>query len=81
MIEVIVTMVEQMSDEPIDAVIMWVDGSDPIHAEKLHRYLEKLGGKRPTAANKTRFHDAGELDYCDVAAQVCPLAENNFYCD
>ena len=57
-------MVDQMSGAPIDAVIMWVDGSDPVHAEKLNRYLEKLGGKRPTAASKTRFHHAGELDYC-----------------
>lgn len=53
-----------MSGESIDAVIMWVDGSDPAHAEKLNRYLEKLGGKRPNAASKTRFHHAGELDYC-----------------
>lgn len=53
-----------MSDKPIDAVIMWVDGSDPAHAEKLNRHLEKLGGKRPSSASKTRFHHAGELDYC-----------------
>lgn len=50
--------------EPIDAVIMWVDGSDPVHAEKLNRYLDQLGGKRPASASKTRFHHAGELDYC-----------------
>lgn len=53
--------------EPIDAVIMWVDGADPAHAEKLNRYLEQLGGKRPAAANKTRFHHAGELDYCIIS--------------
>lgn len=48
----------------IDAVITWVDGSDPEHAKKLHDYLASLGGMRPRAANPVRFHDSGELDYC-----------------
>jgi hypothetical protein len=48
----------------IDAVITWVDGSDPEHAKKLHAYLASLGGVRPRAANPVRFHDSGELDYC-----------------
>ena len=49
---------------PIDAVITWVDGSDPQHAEKLNTYLATLGGERPRAANPIRFHHSGELDYC-----------------
>lgn len=49
---------------PIDAVIPWVDGSDPQHAAKLSAYLATLGKSRPKAANPTRFHNAGELDYC-----------------
>jgi len=57
-------MVTNISSEPIDAVIMWVDGADPVHAEKLNHYLQQLGGVRPVAASKTRFHHAGELDYC-----------------
>lgn len=52
------------SDFPIDAVITWVDGSDPQHAEKLNAYLASLNGERPKAASKARFHDAGEIDYC-----------------
>lgn len=49
---------------PIDAVIPWVDGSDPHHAAKLSAYLATLGMSRPKAASPTRFHNAGELDYC-----------------
>lgn len=53
-----------MSEAPIDAVITWVDGSDPAHAERLRAYLEQTGGPRPAAADPTRFNDAGELEYC-----------------
>lgn len=49
---------------PIDAVITWVDGSDPVHAAKLHDYLASIGGVRPRGANPARFHHSGELDYC-----------------
>lgn len=53
-----------MQQEPIDAVITWVDGGDPKHAKKLDDYLQSIGGSRPKSASKTRFHHAGELDYC-----------------
>lgn len=49
---------------PIDAVITWVDGADPMHAAKLNAYLASLGGKVPRSASKARFHNAGEIDYC-----------------
>lgn len=47
----------------IDAVITWVDGSDPAHRQRLHDYLADLGARPPTA-DATRFNDAGELEYC-----------------
>ena len=50
--------------EPIDAVIMWVDGADPIHAAKLDAFLNTKGLSRAGGASKARFHHAGELDYC-----------------
>lgn len=53
-----------MNEEPIDAVITWVDGSDPAHAARLAAYLQEIGGPRPSAAHPTRFNDAGELEYC-----------------
>lgn len=48
---------------PIDAVITWVDGDDPVHRDKLNRHLQALGHK-PRAAAPTRFRSIGEIDYC-----------------
>jgi hypothetical protein len=53
-----------LSAQPIDAVITWVDGSDPAHAARLAAYLQEIGGQRPASAHPTRFNDAGELEYC-----------------
>lgn len=47
----------------IDAVITWVDGSDPAHQAKLNAYLAELG-HRPKTAMPTRFNSVGEIDYC-----------------
>ena len=56
-----------MSSEcyPIDAVVAWVDGNDPVHRAKRARYdrtsakaqLEDIGGE-------TRFVSVGEIKYC-----------------
>lgn len=54
----------EYSVAPIDAVITWVDGADPTLAARLADYLASIGGRRPTAADPTRFNDAGEIDYC-----------------
>jgi hypothetical protein len=51
-------------DEPIDAVITWVDGADPAHAARLAQYLGQTGRPPPLAAHATRFADAGEIEYC-----------------
>lgn len=50
--------------QPIDAVITWVDGADPVHAAKLDTFLAAKGLSRSGGASKARFHHAGELDYC-----------------
>lgn len=51
-------------NEPIDAVIPWVDGGDPAHRAKLDAWLAQLGRQRPVAADPTRFNDDGELAWC-----------------
>lgn len=48
----------------IDAVITWVDGSDPAHQARLAATLQALGMPRPLTAAPTRFGDCGELEYC-----------------
>jgi hypothetical protein len=51
------------ADDALDAVVLWVDGSDPAHRAKLNRHLESLG-RKPAAAAPTRFASVGEIDYC-----------------
>ncbi len=58
------TIVEQ---EPVDAVITWVDGADPKHKAKLDKYLAQIGGARPRAANPSRFHNSNEIEFCVVS--------------
>lgn len=55
-----------MSEQPIDAVITWVDGKDPGHAQRLAQYLAQAGlaASPPATAAATRFDDAGELEWC-----------------
>ncbi|STX36863.1 stealth family protein [Legionella feeleii] len=50
--------------ESIDAVITWVDGDDPAYQEKLAYYLSQTTLVHPEATAKTRFCQAGELEYC-----------------
>ncbi|WP_052507599.1 stealth family protein [Desulfonatronovibrio magnus] len=61
-------MPHSSKNSPIDAVITWVDGSDPVHrAKRIAALNEKPGkGDIPIAAGRddTRFQDNGELRYC-----------------
>jgi hypothetical protein len=49
---------------PVDAVITWVDGADPVHKAKLDTFIAQMGGARPRAANPSRFHNSNEIEYC-----------------
>ena len=48
----------------IDAVITWVDGSDPAHRAKLDAYLQASGLAGHASAAPTRFGDCNEIEYC-----------------
>lgn len=48
---------------PIDAVVTWVDGQDPLHRVKLQTHLATLG-RHPASAAPTRFRSVGEIDWC-----------------
>lgn len=54
----------QRSNKPIDAVVTWVDGSDPLHQQKLEAHLGLRAKRRPKVAAKTRYANVGEIDYC-----------------
>lgn len=49
---------------PVDAVITWVDGSDPKHAQKLNDCLRHRGIERPATVSQSRLNDSGELSCC-----------------
>ncbi|MBS0012010.1 MAG: Stealth CR1 domain-containing protein [Bacteroidales bacterium] len=53
------------SDQDIDAVILWVDGNDPVLAEKRNRYLKKENiSVSHSGAISTRFASSDEIRYC-----------------
>lgn len=56
------------NSDSIDAVISWVDGSDPVHRRKREQASNdpRRPSKRPIAAGRIRerFQDNGELQYC-----------------
>ena len=49
-------------DNPIDAVISWVDGSDEEHRRKMNRYLENKG-ELELEKKSTRFNQVGEIKF------------------
>ena len=46
---------------PVDAVIMWVDGSDPDFVNSQNHYLK--AAKRPVINSAARHRDNGELRF------------------
>jgi len=55
---------ESQNDHPIDAVIFWVDGSDPRLAEKRNSYLQENGRSVNRGALPTFFASVNEIRYC-----------------
>lgn len=52
-------------ETPIDAVITWVDGKDPVHTDKRERYLGKArSGLHENGTNPHRWACSDELSYC-----------------
>lgn len=53
---------------PVDAVVSWVEGNDPVHRQKRQKAMKhgNLENIDPIAAglDETRFKDNGELFYC-----------------
>lgn len=50
--------------DPIDAVIAWVDGNDPVHAAKRERFGGPAVRVRPDVGGDTRFVSSGEIYFC-----------------
>nr|MCU0410346.1 Stealth CR1 domain-containing protein [Bacteroidales bacterium] len=52
------------SSEPVDAVVLWVDGSDPRLAEKRNKYLGEAGLASHRGALSTFYASNNEIRYC-----------------
>ncbi|WP_028672197.1 hypothetical protein [Saccharospirillum impatiens] len=50
-------------NQPIDALVTWVSGEDPVHRAKLNAYLTSIG-HRPKIAHENRYRETGEFAYC-----------------
>ena len=60
----------------IDAVILWVDGDDVAHKEKLAKYLDN-GNLLIKKGFKTRYSQKNEIRYCvDAILKFAPYIDN-----
>lgn len=53
-----------MADYPIDAVIAWVDGEDPVHKAKRRKYGNWAELDNDEVGGDIRFTSIGEIRYC-----------------
>lgn len=61
----------------IDAVVTWVDGDDPAHAEKRTKF--QPDGLHSAATDSTRFAHRGEIKYCVWSIlHFCPFIRRVF---
>lgn len=60
------------SNNPIDAVVTWVDGADPAHAARRARYRDSTA--HTTATGMARFTNSGEIRYAvGSLLKFCPF--------
>ena len=63
---------------PIDIVVAWVDGADPILHKKRMSYLNLDNGAHP-GASATRFHSLNEVHFCVLSIlKFAPFVRNIF---
>jgi len=56
--------VKKRTQNPIDIVVAWVDGSDPALRQKRLRFLDSNKSVTHPGAAQTRFHSLNEVEYC-----------------
>ena len=68
------------TNSPIDVVITWVDGSDPILAKKRDKHLEDLSNvSSHPGVKSTRFASNDEIRYCILSIfKFAPFVRNVF---
>lgn len=63
----------------IDAVITWVDGSDPLHKQKREKYGDPSIFKSEDVAAATRFANSGEINWCVASLNIFAPFINKIY--
>ncbi len=67
------------SSEPVDAVVLWVDGSDPRLAEKRKKYLNETELTQHRGALSTFYASNNEIRYCVFSIlKFAPFVRNIF---
>ena len=51
------------NNNPIDAVITWVDGNDPLHKKKIEKILSLEENKR-LYVGSSKYKQIGEIYFC-----------------
>jgi len=66
--------------DPIDVVIAWVDGNDPLLTEKRNKYLNlENKSSRHTGSHSTFFASSNEIRYCVLSImKYAPFIRNIF---
>ena len=63
--EQVCNMINDLNDDPIDAVITWVDGNDPAHRAKRNQYMaQSLEALHENASNPHRWEQSDEIYFC-----------------
>ena len=63
-----------MPSYPIDAVIAWVDGEDPVHKSKRKKYFDMFLEKGVDAVYAGHFHDSSEGEYMGIPMKTATSA-------
>jgi hypothetical protein len=73
------TSSQMANSNPIDVVIAWVDGNDPVLTEKRNGYLTGSTSKASSNAHPTRFASINEIKYCVLSIlKFAPFVRNVF---
>lgn len=67
------------TNHPIDVVITWVDGDDPVYRERMRPFLDSASARNNPGAHSTRFASANEIRYCLLSIlRFAPFVRNIF---
>ena len=71
--------VEKLAQHPIDIVVAWVDGKDPVLQKKRLSFIKSNESFFHPGSTQTRFHSLNEVKYCILSIlKFAPFIRNIF---